>query len=860
MTAIAKTHGWAGLWLNIAQEMERAGAHPSRCVVLLPYFQLQALLRQAAQTSSAGFLPRIETTKSWQQRIAPFEPDVWDVSLDAGLDSLRARNWLARSALSEHQAVLTPLLVETAQQLAGVAAAVLPKQRAAWAEGLRGVVAQNNDAGFAAYEAAVARIALEWAAVSTYASDALLLPPALAEVDQLIVVRGVQVNALTQTLATCWSALSGKEPVWLDLPDAKVGVLHVQSADDAEDVAQRAAACVLAHIEAGRTPVALPAIDRLATRRISAMLNVRGVQIADETGWRISTTRSAASLMSLLRAAQPSGHRNGGGDALLDWLKHTSAAEQAVQRWEGALRGQNSDIAGTEYALSAIKFIVNDTAHDPRVVLQTLHSARPIIAWLGALKLALECSGQWQTLQRDSAGLQMLQALHLNVEVSAIVQSDASRMSLSEFSTWVKTALEGASFKPPAPDGQVQVVILPLAQMAARPFAAAVLAGCDAQRLPLAPEPGGLWTRSQREALGLPSREKLAQEQTDVWAWAMQVPAVDVLSMQAQGDETLLPSPLLQAWQATHVWQEGSDSRIEKSVAAQPMQMPAPSIGDAGDLMPRSFSASSYADARACPYRFFALRLLKLSESKELDEDISKRDFGAWLHAVLSSFHLRRPQRDDVKTDAGQDAELLDACAAEESKVLAQDPGFVPFAASWPRLRKSYLLWLAEHESQGWRFESSETSLQLDTENGLKLQGRLDRVDHRVDVLSGSAAQNYFVMDYKTESSQSLKKRVSEPLEDTQLTFYAALLGKQEVNAAYLAVGEKATDLIAQPEVNVAVPMLLIGLQDDAQRMREGHALPALGAGMACEYCAARGLCRKDFWATGVTEVTGVSV
>ena len=485
-------------------------------------------------------------------------------------------------------------------------------------------------------------------------------------------------------------------------------------------------------------------------------------------------------------------------------------------------------------------------------MLQNLQSARPIAAWLGALKQALEYSGQWQTLERDSAGLQMLQALHLQAEVSAIVQSDASRMSLSEFSTWVQTALEGASFKPPAPDGEAQVVILPLAQMAARPFASAVLAGCDAQRLPLAPELGGLWTRSQREALGLPSREKLAQEQTEVWAWAMQVPRVDVLYMQAQGDEALLPSPLLKAWQATHAWHEGSDSRIEKSVAAQPVQTPAPSLGDAGDLMPSSFSASSYADARACPYRFFALRLLKLSESKELDEEISKRDFGAWLHAVLSSFHLRRPR----ETDAGHDVELLDACAAEESKVLAQDPGFVPFAASWPRLRQSYLLWLAEHESQGWRFESSETSLQLDTDDGLKLQGRLDRVDVR----SGSAAQHHFVMDYKTESSQSLKKRVAEPLEDTQLAFYAALLGKEEVNAAYLAVGEKATDLIAQPQVNVAVPMLLIGLRDDAQRIRVGHALPALGAGIACEYCAARGLCRKDFWATGVTEVTGVSV
>ncbi|MBS7808428.1 PD-(D/E)XK nuclease family protein [Variovorax sp. PCZ-1] len=838
MTFIAKTNSWAELWANVCQAVAQTKAHPARCVVLLPYFQLQALLRQAAQASSTGFLPRIETTKSWQQRIAPFEPDVWDVSLDAGLDSLRSRNWLARSGLAEHQAVLTPLLVETAQQLAALAAAVLPEQRAAWAQGLRGAIAQGNEAGFAVYEAAVARIALEWAAASSYASDALLTKQALAEVEQLIIVRGVQENALTQTLAARWTELSGQEAVWLDLPQAPVGAFSVHTAQDAEDVAQRAAACVLAHIKAGRIPVALPAIDRLATRRISAMLHVRGVSLSDETGWRLSTTRSAASLMSLLRAAMPLS----GDDALLDWLKHTRVSEQAVQHLEGLLRGQNHDIAGINEARAAIKFIVDEVTYEPAAVLQTLRSTRPIAAWLWALQQALRISGQWQTLTDDAAGAQMLQALHLNDESSAIVQSDASRMSLSEFSTWVQTALEGASFKPPSPLQEAQVVILPLAQMAARPFGAAVLAGCDAQRLPLAPEPAGMWTRGQREALGLPAREALANEQTDVWAWAMQAPHVDVLFMQAQGDEVLQPSPLLQAWQAKHPWHESDDPREEKSIDAQPVHMPAPSIGEASRLMPRSFSASSYADARACPYRFFALRLLKLSEAKELDEEISKRDFGAWLHAVLGAFHERRPR----ETDAQKDAELLDACASEESKSLAQDPGFVPFAASWPRLRDSYLLWLSEHEAQGWRFESSETSLELETEDGLKLQGRLDRVD----LLAGSGASEHFVMDYKTESSQSLKKRVADPLEDTQLTFYAALLGKEEVNAAYLAVGEKATDLIPQPQVKEAVPMLLAGLADDAQRMRNGHALPAMGEGMACEYCAARGLCRKDFWAS----------
>jgi ATP-dependent helicase/nuclease subunit B len=837
MTAIAKTNSWAELWKSISQALTQARTHPARCVVLLPYFQLQPLFRQVAAQSGAGFLPRIETTKSWQQRIAPFEADAWDVSLDAGLDSLRARNWLSRAGLAEHQAVLTPLLVQTAQQLAGLAATVSPDKRSSWAEGLRGVVAQGNEAGFATYEAAVARIALEWAAASTYASDALLAGQALVEVDQLIIVRGVQPNDFTQVLAARWAALKSKEPLWLDLPLTEVGELHVHVADDAEDESQRAAACVLAHIAAGRTPVALPAIDRLATRRISAMLHARGVSVADETGWRLSTTRSAANLMSLLRAAQPMSSQ----DALLDWLKHTSVSAQAVQCLEGYLRGQNSRFSDVESAKLAIKFIVNDVAHEPASLLQNLRSPRPIATWLGALKEALEISGQWQDLSHDAAGVQMLQALYLQQE-SEILQSDTSRMSLSEFSTWVQTALEGASFKPPAPELEAQVIILPLAQMAARPFAAAVLAGCDEQRLPLAAEPAGLWTRPQRAALGLPSREAMAQELQAVWAWAMRVPRVDVFWRHAQGDEILQPSPLLQAWQAVHPWQESVDPRLEKSIAAQPVQMPAPSIGRASDLMPRSFSASSYADARACPYRFFALRLLKLSESRELDEELSKRDFGAWLHAVLGKFHETRPR----ETDALRDAELLDACAAEESKSLAQDPSFVPFAASWPRLRESYLLWLSEHEAQGWHFESSETSLESALQDGLKLQGRLDRVD----ILAGSGAAEHFVMDYKTEGVQSLKKRVAEPLEDTQLAFYAALLGKEEVSAAYLALGEKETTLIPQPQVREAVPMLLAGLADDAQRMREGHALPAMGEGLACEYCAARGLCRKDFWAS----------
>jgi ATP-dependent helicase/nuclease subunit B len=844
MTAIAKTDGWAQLLRQVDDAMQSSGAHPARTVVLLPFFQLQLVAREAWRgLNSSGFMPRIETTKSWQQRVAQFEPQEWDITFDAGQDFLCARKMLLRAGLGDHLKVLTPMLLEAGQQLGAVAATLLPQDRSAWAQRLRPVVRMSEvigevDAQLAQLESAVALIALEWAAASGYASDALFEASAAHEVDLLMVVRGLQAEQVVSMAASLAARRqeAGASVHWLDLPEVEAGILHTHEAQDAEDEAQRAAACVQAHLAAGRVPVALPAIDRQTTRRISAMLGERGITLLDETGWRLSTTRSATHLMSLLRAAHPLSSE----DEQLDWLKHCAVSAQALAQWEKQLRKSNRQPAQVEYAANAIEFIVGE--QKPFALLATLRAARALGQWRADLRQALAASGQWALLQSDAAGEQVIQALGL-IEANFANAADTERLSLAELIDWVQAALEGASFKVPQPamaqGEQVQVVILPLAQLAGRSFAAAVLAGCDEIHLPLAPEPKGLWSAAQREALGLPSREALMQEQQAAWQRAMQVPQVDVLWRSAQGEEALASSPLLQAWRMSRAEQEtrnGVDARLQVELQGQPQAMPAPS---AAALAVNKFSASSYADVRTCPYRYFALRLLGLQEVQELDAELSKRDFGAWLHEVLSEFHLARPR----ESDAAQDAQLLDACAARSAEQYAHDAGFVPFAAAWPQVAASYLSWLAQHESQGWRFESSELSLNAQAGDA-QLQGRLDRVD----ILQGSAAQSFQVMDYKTESEQGLKARVAQPLEDTQLVFYAALLGKADVQASYVSIAEKAVKTVAQPQIEEALPMLLEGLQSDAQRMQAGHALPAHGEGKACDYCAARGLCRKDFW------------
>ena len=42
--------------------------------------------------------------------------------------------------------------------------------------------------------------------------------------------------------------------------------------------------------------------------------------------------------------------------------------------------------------------------------------------------------------------------------------------------------------------------------------------------------------------------------------------------------------------------------------------------------------------------------------------------------------------------------------------------------------------------------------------------------------------------------------------------------------------------------------LLMRSLASDLQRIADGQPLQALGQGARCDYCAMRGLCRRDFW------------
>ena len=160
----------------------------------------------------------------------------------------------------------------------------------------------------AAGERALARISLEWAALAPPPdTDRLfaLRPAAWVSVqaggsDKLVTALLERAAAPCLVIDTDLVADIDRRTV-LDAPAVAV-------CDGFEQEAQAAAAQVLAHLAAGERPVALVAADRVVVRRVRALLERTGARLLDETGWRLSTTRAAAAVMSLLVARRASVH------------------------------------------------------------------------------------------------------------------------------------------------------------------------------------------------------------------------------------------------------------------------------------------------------------------------------------------------------------------------------------------------------------------------------------------------------------------------------------------------------------------------------------------------------------------------
>jgi len=202
-----------------------------------------------------------------------------------------------------------------------------------------------------------------------------------------------------------------------------------------------------------------------------------------------------------------------------------------------------------------------------------------------------------------------------------------------------------------------------------------------------------------------------------------------------------------------------------------------------------------------------------------------------------------------------QDMNRLHAIAGEvREEMHLDDAAFLPFAATFDGFVPRYVAWLREREAEGigWIDGERELTTRPDAWGGVAMQGRVDRIDADAP---GRALQ---LIDYKTGSADELIRKARDRLEDTQLAFYAALVSGQPapvgaratvLGAGYLTLDERdRIRLIEHLEVESSGQRLVEGIGAELARIRAGEPLRALGEGRACQYCEARGLCRRDHW------------
>ena len=629
--------------------------------------------------------------------------------------------------------------------------------------------------------------------------------------------------------------------------------------------------------------IAIIALDRRLTRRVNALFNRLGLPVRDEAGWRLSTTRAAAGLQAVLDT-WPEG---AGSDAVLDLLKQAGVGAAAglgaadlaaleaevraarlldVPAWRAWARQQPEPVSRRHVlALDHVQRALHAVRH--------VTGRQSVSSWSQALRETLDLLGMRRAWQGDAAGRQLLALLASQGDVQPLART--LRIDMKTYADWLRQAIEAAVFRPEPVDEAVgddrgmPVHVLALRDALLRPWDLCVLAGADAENFPaVADAPGRLGDQACAQ-LGLPVRS--ARRRQALRAAVLLVlgsRSLAVFEAPPRPDHPG-PSPLLQLWR----WALGEPAaQAPDAEDWRPLLGPGQASGSARahggeslapratpsapDDIPARWSPSAYADLRACPYRFFARRVLRLGEDEDLLPDYSKRDFGNTLHRILERFHREEPGRDP--RDHG---DLLDRIAAEDweaAGALAE-----PFAAVWPAVRDNYLDWLQGWRALGWQTSGEEQAMarvveQDDAGAALRLEGRIDRIDRR--------GRERFALDYKTGNPQALKARMQRPGEDTQLLCYALLLGAdapQEprdagaapIGAGYLVVSERrdpehtdpATALMWAPEALREQSMLLAEqMRRDWRALRAGHAMPALGEPPVCDHCEARGLCRRD--------------
>ena len=671
-----------------------------------------------------------------------------------------------------------------------------------------------------------------------------------------------------------------------------------------EELAWAAAKTIEQHLINGKTNLALVAQDRLVARRARALLSRLGpaLNIRDETGWKLSTTRAAAALNSwleLIRAPKdgPS------AKTLLEFLQNpfldlgkilnrdAEACIGLIAELEDILVGSKAECGWKTFHLAVegahTNAAKNASAMPSAALFELLQFARErhhewltlqvdCIKAYQLLQANLQASGMHQSLEKDSAGKQLLEVLK-TFDLSK-TQYQQTSIRLSEWLSLLKTVIEGASYQEAGKEAKATLSILPLSSTRMRDFEAVVVVGCDEQQLPAYSEPPLFFSDALNQLLKTSTiAMQFVQQSRDLSQLLVSCPSVDLLWQgKSNNGEPLRPSAWIQRLQNQVKWEAIPVQLKKRTFEAAPMEMAVAHFEE--DLpLPLSMSPSAYKALRDCPYRYYVRSLLGLRKNKEFDEGFDASLAGQTLHKLLKRFYYALKTHEctnpSLKTDEDQrrawmEKNLNDYSEQEFAALIEGDARVMGTLRDWQKQIPSFIDWQLQREQAGWEYFDGEVKVGFDLPfqdadgniKMIRIEGYADRYDVNID--NSKIAP---VIDYKNQRFEKVKARAEHILDDPQLLIYAKaanegqeshkLIGHHVQQAEWVALkadvskGEQKA-VRSQEVVDMPATMrrFTVQMTKDVEQLWAKKPIQAFAPQGICQYCEARGICRKGIW------------
>ncbi len=721
----------------------------------------------------------------------------------------------------------------------------------------------------------------------------------------------VEVTMNWESVALWVEALSPQMPeaqklqaIQTNLQNAHSENWHLIAAKRFEELAWATAKTIEQQLIDGKTNIALVAQDRLVARRARALLARLGpsLKIQDETGWKLSTTRAAAALNSWLELLRAPPEGPSAADLLeflqnpfLDLGKCLNANSTGDAESLNGLVAQLEDIliasqakSGWETFHMAIEGSVSHGSAAPNpLLLELLQSIRGRLnRWRG---VKINCAlahqylmddliqiGMTQGLEKDSAGKQLLELLET---FDFDVEHQQIAMRLNEWLSLLKTVIEESSYEEMGVSAAATLSILPLSSTRFREFEAIVMVGCDEQQLPAFSEPPLFFSDALNRLLGGSSIEaQFVQQARDLSQLLTSFSSVELLwQSKSKSGEPLRASAWIQRLQMDLPnWQAQNASALfaPRSGAATPSQMAIAKI-DSDLPMPVSMSPSAYKALRDCPYKYYVRSLLGLRKLKGFEEGFDASLAGQTLHKILRNFyHAMKSEAQQSSSPMTADLELRRAWMQDQLTLISEqvfkrliegDARVLGVLRDWQKQIPSFIHWQLEREAQGWQFHDAEVKVGFDlpftdvdgNERHIRIEGYADRFD--VSIHDSKAAS---VIDYKNQNLTKVEWRSEAVLDDPQLLIYARasneskkISGRVVNEAEWVALkadvkkeGDEAERTVAIEAMPKLMQEFSEQMTEDVQSLWSGKPLKAFAPDSVCQYCEARGICRKGMW------------